>query len=107
MQMGLKTLFNVPCPTPQEVLTILPFHGLINLTSVCYPSGHVFDYVSLWGMIYYVTKQKWVKYLALFLITTIGVARLMLGAHLLTDVIGGYLFGFAWLFFLMSLFPSY
>jgi undecaprenyl-diphosphatase len=112
VQTVLKVILRIPCPTAQEVLSIAPFHGLINLTTVCYPSGHVFDYIGLWGMLYYFRLiiwknqllQKLMNCLALSAILTVGLARISLGAHFLTDVIGGYLLGSAWLLLLISLY---
>jgi len=113
----LKTAFGIPCPTPQEVHYLYPFHFLSSIlhratngiavldAPVCYPSGHVFDYVSLWGMLYVISsniwKTRWVKNvvaaICIILISMIGIARVSLGDHWFTDVVGGYFFGFAWL----------
>jgi len=113
----LKTTFGIPCPTPQEVHYLYPFHLLSSLlhratngiavldASVCYPSGHVYDYISLWGIIYILRDKIWktrwwrnfVAALCIILISLIGIARISLGDHWFTDVVGGYLFGFAWL----------
>lgn len=123
---ALKAIFGVPCPTSAEVNLLFPFHGLENTIKVhvnsvkyldpgvCYPSGHVFDYISIWGMIYYLRNKIWenksiqefVSYLSIFLISLVGIARISLGAHFFSDVLGGYLLGFAWLFVLISLYDK-
>lgn len=113
----LKAIFNVPCPTANDVSVLYSFHNLSDLlhnylannryldTKLCYPSGHVFDYITLWGGIYYLRKQitdnktiqKVLAIFSVFLIVLVGQSRIYLGAHWFTDVAGGYLFGFAWL----------
>lgn len=123
---AIKAIFGVPCPTSAEVKLLFPFHGLENTIKahinsvkyldpgVCYPSGHVFDYISIWGMIYYLRNKIWenksiqefVSYLSIFLISLVGIARISLGAHFFSDVLGGYLLGFAWLLFLISLYSK-
>jgi len=116
----LKVIFNIPCPTNEEVKVLYTFRNLADSlhkiykgdylnTKVCYPSGHVFDYIALWGTIIYLRNkitnseiaQKVIKIFGILLITTVGISRVSLGAHFLSDVIGGYFLGFGWFFTLI------
>ncbi|PWU24008.1 hypothetical protein C5B42_00930 [Candidatus Cerribacteria bacterium 'Amazon FNV 2010 28 9'] len=120
----LKLTFGVPCPTAHDVQLLYGFHNIESEVSrlsniikffdpdVCYPSGHVFDFIMVWGTIFTLrqsfTKNKKahqiIGVIALSLIILIGQARISLGAHWFTDVIGGYLFGIAWLLILRWVF---
>jgi len=121
----LKILFSIPCPTCKQVQVLFLFHNLAQVLrnihpnsfftrGVCFPSGHVFDYTVLWGTIYTLAGQitdnkkfqKIIKILAIFLITSVGLSRISLGAHFATDVVAGYLFGFAWLLILKYIYFS-
>jgi undecaprenyl-diphosphatase len=82
-----------------------PLHPLLAETSFGYPSGHAdlsLFFYGLWA--YYIWKAPiprpiriaWVTLSAL-LVAAIGWSRLALGAHFPTDVLGGYLYGGAFL----------
>ena len=71
-------------------------------SGVNYPSGHcayavaVFGYLAILGRRH---RQLEVVAVSLLLLVGMGPLRLLTGAHLLSDVIGGYLLGGAWLIF--------
>jgi len=70
-----------------------------------FPSGHAVISVAFFGFITYFLLQyigAWrnrlnISFAVIMLIAAIGFSRLYLGAHFLSDVIGGYLLGMLWL----------
>lgn len=77
-----------------------------------FPSGHTIHYLTFWGFVIYLvftkTRNRFVRWLtvAVFgpLIAIVGPSRIYLGHHWLTDVLGSYLFGTAYLLGLISLY---
>lgn len=73
--------------------------------SSSFPSGHATIAAALYGFLTYfffknIRKRKNkinIFFLGVVIILLIGLSRLYLGVHFLSDVIGGYLIGFLWL----------
>ena len=57
------------------------------------PSGHAQIAATVWGWLAVEIKKRWVTIAALVLIFLIGVSRLYLGVHFLSDVLLGWLLG--------------
>lgn len=93
--MGLKALFQRARPLEQ----VIQAHGY------SFPSGHAFASTVFYGMMVYLvwrlTKNVWARAAAavlgplLFLV--VGLSRVYLNVHFLTDVIAGWLAGGVWL----------
>lgn len=95
---SLKLLFQRPRPAP-------PIRDTwINETTMSFPSGHsmgaVVGYVLLAYLLWRVWPWRWCRVAVVgvvgCLILVIGFSRVYLGAHWLTDVLGGYLAGLVW-----------
>ncbi len=90
-------------PRPAPPLGLGPFTG------PSFPSGHTVKTVAAYGMLaalYSQQTRSWAKrvaaWMGAFIVSlVVGFTRLYLGAHWLTDVLGAYALGTAWLFALL------
>jgi undecaprenyl-diphosphatase len=80
-----------------------PVVGLIPAQSFSFPSGHAMVSAAFYGYLAYLCwrilkgKQRWVALIGLLvLVVLIGLSRMYLGVHYLTDVVAGYIAGFIW-----------
>jgi len=108
--MLIKIFIHRPRPTLENAKIFLSF----NQSS--FPSGHVVHYVVFFGFLLTVMIvdknislfwKIFIGFLSAFLIITVSISRIYLGAHWATDVIGGYLFGFAYLGILLKYYFKY
>lgn len=93
---GLKLLFRRVRPLHE--------HGYIVEPGWSFPSGHAFGAMVFYGMLAYVLLRllplrfhRRVIAAAMVLVGTIGISRILLQVHYLSDVMAGYAAGAAWL----------
>jgi len=80
-----------------------------------FPSGHVLWYMGLYGflLVFVFTefKKSQIRGVLLTILTVlligIGFSRIYVGAHWFSDVLGSYLLGFVWLYFMTQLYKKY
>jgi membrane-associated phospholipid phosphatase len=65
-------------------------------TSFGLPSGHAQIAASVWGWLAVEVRKRWFTALAVILMFLIGLSRIYLGVHFLTDVLLGWLLGGLW-----------
>ncbi len=93
--LGLKALFHRARPVDQ----------IIHATGYSLPSGHAFASTVFYGMMVYLVwrlvRPAWARWLATLLgvcgVAAIGLSRVYLNVHFLTDVVAGWASGLAWL----------
>jgi membrane-associated phospholipid phosphatase len=95
----LKLLTARPRPTRElaEIYILHPSHS--------FPSGHVVNYVALYGFIFYLVYVRMARSprraallaVCAAMIALVGPSRVYLGAHWGSDVVGGYAVGAVWL----------
>lgn len=82
----LKDLFSLP--RPEGV-------ALIEVSGFGFPSGHAQHAVVLWGYLAWTTRKNLGA--AVILVFLIGLSRVYLGVHFVSDVVGGWTIGLLWL----------
>lgn len=89
-----------------------PLNAIYTENSFSFPSGHASISVVFYGFIAYILfrqLKKWqhkmaVLFFGVIFILMIGLSRLYLGVHFLSDVLGGYLLGTLWLLIGIAIF---
>lgn len=83
-----------------------PLKHLVTETSFSFPSGHAMGSMIFFGSLIFLMPlitnhrllRSFLKSLCFGMIFLIGLSRIYLGVHYLSDIIGGYLLGLTWLF---------
>ena len=103
LQISVKQLTHRP--RPPAALTLEHFSGY------AFPSGHATDAAAVYGMLAALlaaTTLRWSRKVTVWavaagLVLLVGLSRIYLGGHWLTDVLGGFTLGAAWLFALLTI----
>jgi membrane-associated phospholipid phosphatase len=89
---GAKSFFG---RLPQDVVTSLRTNPP---GSWGFPSGHTSNAMTLGGLLFLITKKRWIKLLSVAIVVFVPLSRMYLGRHFLGDVLGGYLIGLIFVF---------
>ncbi len=97
MKMGVKDLVARPRPTAENV------NLLTRTRDYSFPSGHTVHYTVYFGFLCFLAFAEMKSFplraalfvVSAFMVLTIGLSRVYLGCHWLTDTLGGYLLGAA------------
>lgn len=95
----MKMTFQRPRPAP----VLDPLASIIHSQTWSFPSGHAMVSASFYFFLAYLSwrvlhgwKQVVVTTAILLLVLAVGISRIYLGVHFLTDVIAGYCAGAVW-----------
>jgi membrane-associated phospholipid phosphatase len=72
-----------------------------------FPSGHAQSSMTLWGLMAFYFRRRWLWVLAIVLILLVSLCRLYLGVHWVIDVVGGLVIGVALMGLAMLLDPFF
>ncbi|MEZ4671599.1 MAG: phosphatase PAP2 family protein [Anaerolineae bacterium] len=106
---SIKMLVDRPRPA-DDLVTIVR-----HLDDASFPSGHVTMYTVIFGYLLFVlvvnkrlplVLRMVGMILSLFMLLTVGISRMYLGAHWVTDVMGGHLIGLSVLSLLIAIYGS-
>ncbi|HEX5807386.1 MAG TPA: phosphatase PAP2 family protein, partial [Anaerolineales bacterium] len=90
---ALNSVFKLVFSSPRPYWVSAEVHPLSVETSFGVPSGHAQNAVALWGIMASGIRKRWAWPLAFLLAFFIGLSRLYLGMHFVTDVFAGWLLG--------------
>lgn len=99
---GIKSVIERPRP--------LHSHGFVIENGWSFPSGHALGSIVFYGMLAYVLLRllppRWHRAtiaVTVALVGSIGISRILLQVHYLSDVMAGYALGLAWLVICMAM----
>lgn len=95
-----------------KIIIMRPRPSVIHLvyeTGYSFPSGHAMVSFALYGILAYFVWKKYKVYSLLLMLCPllIGMTRIYLGVHYVTDIIGGYLFALLYLCVIFELFHNH
>lgn len=90
---GVKSSLKLALHSPRPYWVDPNVKALVSDSSFGLPSGHAQDAASLWGLAAVLVRKWWMTLIALVVIFMIGLSRIYLGVHFLTDVLGGWAVG--------------
>jgi undecaprenyl-diphosphatase len=106
----VSTAVKITVDRPRPVVD----HPIATAFGKSFPSGHAFSSVVTYGVLLvaflpmvHERARPWVWKAVALLVLCIGASRVLLGVHFLSDVIAGYVLGFAYLFTAVAAFQTW
>ena len=90
---AINTFFKFLFHTPRPYWFSDSVQAYSHETSFGLPSGHAQIAASVWGWLAVEIRRRWATIVAIILIFLIGISRIYLGVHFMTDVLLGWLLG--------------
>ena len=101
---GLKFLCKVPRPFVRDPKFEIVESARADAGGYSFPSGHTESAASLFGSLALILRNRGARIVCVAFIVLVGFARMYLGVHYPTDVLGGLLIGLA---LMAALYPAY
>ena len=89
----LNGIFKVLFHSPRPFWVSPEVKALSVETSFGMPSGHSMNTLSIWGLAAYLFNKRWFTLLSILVIILVGLSRLALGMHFLSDVLASWMLG--------------
>lgn len=90
---GVNAILKIACHAPRPYWINPQVKAVAVESSFGLPSGHAQNAAVLWGRLAIAVRRKWATWVLLLVIFLIGLSRLYLGVHFLSDVLVGWLIG--------------
>jgi membrane-associated phospholipid phosphatase len=90
---GLSSISKLALHAPRPYWIDGQVRALISETSFGAPSGHALNAASIWGLMAVILQKTWVRIALVLAIALIGLSRIYLGVHFISDVLLGWLLG--------------
>ena len=90
---SVNSVFKLMFASPRPYWMSVDVKPMSVETSFGIPSGHAQNAMSMWGAMADGVGKRWAWVVSMLLTFLIGVSRLYLGMHFLTDVLAGWLIG--------------
>ena len=106
--LGAVLLYEIVKPLVGRPRPPARFQVGYHFSGSAFPSGHTTQGIAVWGMIALLTaaalgRRKYIPFVvAVLIVVVVGFSRIYLGAHWLSDVLGGYALGGLWLSLLIA-----
>jgi membrane-associated phospholipid phosphatase len=89
----LFSIFKVAFHSPRPFWYSTSIKAYSVETSFGLPSGHATNTIAVFGQTASGLKKKWISRLCWILVFLVGLSRVLLGMHFITDVLGGWILG--------------
>lgn len=90
---GLNAILKMAFHTPRPYWINPEVKAYAAETSFGLPSGHSQNAAAMWGRLAIAIRRRWVSVALILVVILIGISRLYLGVHFLSDVLTGWLVG--------------